>query len=50
MGCIYSNVDGECQMHDEGIENPGCEGGFCICEEDPDPSYLCEMYESDGND
>ena len=53
MGCIYSNFEGECSMWDKDhpIDNMGCDDeGFCICGDDPDPSYTCETYESDGND
>ena len=49
MGCIYNDFNGHCQMWDEESKDDmqGCdEEGDCICEEDPDPSYLCEMYES----
>jgi len=49
MGCIYSNLDGECGLWDENIGKPGCdEEGFCTCEEDPDPNVLCDSYESDN--
>jgi len=51
MGCIYNGFDGKCQMFDPNFENHGCdENGTCICEDDPDPSYLCGSYESDDND
>ena len=52
MGCIYNEFGtGKCQLfdEDEGIERAGCDDeGFCICDDDPDPSYLCEDYKSDS--
>jgi hypothetical protein len=43
MGCIYEdNGTGECQMEKEGLEN-----NLCVYSDDPDPSYGCDMYESD---
>ena len=55
MGCIYSDFHGHCRMWEEDEENVDCMGfdydtGTCICEEDPDPAYSCESYESDGYD
>jgi len=38
MGCIYSNFEGKCTVD---IVD------FCCYEDDPDPSYSCESYESD---
>lgn len=50
MGCVYSNFNGECELWEEPILQNGYDKeGYCICEDDPDPSVLCEMYESDGN-
>jgi hypothetical protein len=56
MGCIYENngIDedgGRCTLCDEGDwENgpPGQENGFCVCSDDPDPSFTCDSYESDN--
>ena len=51
MGCIYEENfgEGKCSMWDEDIEMNGCdEDGVCICSDDPDPSVMCEMYESDN--
>lgn len=46
MSCKYSDIDGKCTMYDEGVEQPGCDDdGTCICQDDPDPTYLCEDYE-----
>ena len=46
MGCIYCNFEGECSLFDENYDMGGVdEHGFCICEDDPDPSYSCEYYE-----
>ena len=52
MGCIYSNFDGECALWDvdTDYEAQGCEAGFCIVEDDPNPADSCEDYQSDGND
>lgn len=48
MGCQQNSFDGKCQVWDEGVENPGCdENGNCVCDCDPDPSYLCGDYQSD---
>ena len=46
MSCKYSNNNGICQFFGDGIERFGCQNdGVCICEDDEDPSYLCEDYE-----
>ena len=45
MGCLNCSFDGVCQVADE-FDVPD-EGGFCVCESDPDPSVSCSMYESD---
>ena len=48
MGCQYSDSDGICSLYDPEIENIACDDkGHCICEDDPNPSYLCEEYKSD---
>ena len=50
MGCIYEETSGEykCTIWDAGIEIQGCdEEGHCICSDDPDPSVMCDSYESD---
>ena len=53
MGCLYSSNSmdedaGSCTMWDDTIEMNGCDDeGFCVCSDDPDPSYLCDTYESD---
>jgi hypothetical protein len=39
MSCIYS--DGKCDI------NESLEDGVCVYDDDPDPSYGCEAYESD---
>ncbi len=49
MGCIYLGYNENCTLYEKDIENLGQEDGLCICDEDPDPSDTCEMYESDGN-
>ena len=47
MGCIYLEDDETCSIYNPGVENPGCdEDGICNCYDDPDPSDLCESYES----
>ena len=51
MGCIYSNFNGHCQNWCEEIEMPGCDNeGYCVCEDNPDPNFLCEHYESEYDD
>ncbi len=52
MGCRYSNFDGKCNVFDENIEDElGCDDdGFCICEDDEDPSELCSNYDSEDDD
>ncbi len=51
MACIYCDHSGYCTLFDPNFESPGVdEDGICICEEDEDPTILCEDYESDGND
>ena len=50
MSCKFNSFEGECQLWDEETpdEMNGCKGdGYCVCEEDPDPSVMCEDYESD---
>ena len=58
MGCLY-NLDWDtdmCQMvdrdeNDKPIGNMpgGCdEKGYCICDSDEDPNYMCESYETDN--
>jgi len=53
MGCIYSDLrDGKCQMWegDSSLDPEGCdEEGFCIAEDDPDPSW-CQSFESNEPD
>jgi len=39
MGCIYNGWEGNCSLSDNNI--------ICVYEDDPDPSYSCENYESD---
>ena len=41
MGCIYSDFEGKCQC------DVGDDDGYCCYEDDPDPFYGCEYYESD---
>lgn len=51
MGCIYSDTDGTCTIHTQGVDNPGCdENGYCICEDDPNPQESCDNYEPDSGD
>ena len=45
MGCIYHDFKGKCTLSDE-MDN-GSENGYCVCDDDPDPSYSCGDYESD---
>lgn len=48
MGCQYSQFDETCSLYDPEIENPGCtDEGYCVCEDDENPLYLCEKYKSD---
>jgi len=49
--CIYSTWEGECTMFDEGTasfpDGVGWEEtGVCVVEDDPDPSYTCQYFES----
>jgi len=54
MGCIYECTwpgkdEPTCTMWDKSIEMPGCDSkGDCRCSYDPDPSRLCDTYESDN--
>jgi hypothetical protein len=53
MSCRYSDFEGKCTTCDPGscIEYPGIdEEGNCMCEDDPDPSEICEYYEDDEMD
>lgn len=60
MGCIYNNFSGRCTLsdyeedEDKKIEVPVAMGyddeGYCIVDEDPDPSYSCESYESEDRE
>ncbi len=46
MSCIYSNIEGECTLFDEGVEMGGHDKvGNCMCEDDPTPSNSCESFE-----
>jgi len=57
MGCIYNSngigIDaGVCSLWDEdaGVEIAGVfddPNGYCGADDDPDPSYSCDHYESD---
>ena len=48
MGCQHSESNGMCGLYDLEIENPGWNNkGYCICEDDENPSELCEEYRSD---
>ena len=53
MGCIYEDNGfdegcGSCSLWEEEIEMNGCDKkGICVCSDDPDPSFMCEYYESD---
>ena len=63
MGCKHCDFDGNCELliYDEegkisednvdlseyGVDE---ETGACVVEDDPDPSYSCSGYESDGSD
>jgi hypothetical protein len=55
MGCIYSsNVDGKCSLlwdddKKESSYDSECidKNGYCLVEEDPEPAYSCEDYQSD---
>lgn len=49
MSCIYSNFNGECQMGQESFVPMGCKDGYCVVEDDPDPGFLCEDYQSDDD-
>ncbi|MBT6048139.1 MAG: hypothetical protein HOG49_15125 [Candidatus Scalindua sp.] len=49
MQCKYSDFEGRCQMFDPeadsglGVDEEG--EGYCVCEDDPEPSNSCEGYE-----
>lgn len=45
MSCIYSTFNGECTMDDGSIEMTCSLGGYCMCEDDPNPEDSCEYYE-----
>ncbi len=48
MGCLQNSYEGTCHMFDPGMEMNGCdENGVCVCDCDPDPSVMCESYQSD---
>lgn len=48
MGCMFNNYKGICDLYDGNIEMNGVdENGHCICDEDPDPTILCEDYVND---
>lgn len=47
MSCIYSDNEGVCYFFDESIEDGCCNNeGYCLVEEDENPSESCENYES----
>lgn len=48
MGCLYCDFDGKCQFFEDKDNKPqGCnDDGVCLVDDDPDPSYGCESYES----
>lgn len=53
MSCIYCDFHGKCQMWDEDSTNTfennavGWDSeGYCVVDDDPDPSISCEIYES----
>lgn len=54
MSCMYISNNlginaGKCTLWDDSIERPGCDSkGYCVCEDDEDPSIVCEDYESDN--
>ena len=46
MSCRFSDFNGTCQLYDPEIENFGWNSeGFCICEDNENPGYVCEEYE-----
>lgn len=48
MRCIYLNFSGECTLWEEGNDDEcmGCDSeGFCMVEDDPDPSRNCYLFE-----
>jgi hypothetical protein len=47
MACKWSDFDGICSNFDNDIDEDLCcdEDGYCLCEEDPEPSETCETYE-----
>jgi hypothetical protein len=53
MGCQQCSFDGVCNYWDEeycemdGDDNCIDEKGNCCVQDDPDPSYSCENYQSD---
>lgn len=57
MGCIYiDNLEGICTLCDNETINLNPQGAEynedsgeweCVCEDDEDPGYMCESYESD---
>jgi len=53
--CVYDTWSGPCSLWDkkynkgETFENSEVgwdEEGYCVCQDDPDPSYTCSQYES----
>lgn len=46
MACRFCDFQGYCTLWNEEVEMNGCsEEGYCICEDDEDPSFTCEEYE-----
>lgn len=56
MGCRHSNFDGVCSYfdgncYDDQEDNVGYDSeGYCVVEEDSEPSDSCIYYESDNDD
>lgn len=45
MTCKFSDINGYCELFDDSFESFGCDSdGICICEDDEDPTILCEDY------
>jgi len=47
MACSYCSFHGECQIWEEDFPTTGATSdGYCVVEDDPDPSASCEHYDS----
>ncbi len=47
MSCRYNDFEGTCTLWEDDVEMPGCNtAGICTCDDDEDPSVMCESYEN----